>query len=186
MSMRQSINLFNNLIFIGIVLIVFLSSCTTRSVNLNINNINMKLTSPVFTNNSNLPAKYTCDGQGINPSLTIVDIPDKAQSLALISDDPDAPSGTFVHWLVWNIDPKTTEIAENSVPTGSNLGKTSANRTGYVAPCPPSGIHRYFFKIFALDIKLDLTPNAGKDNLEKAMQGHILDSVEIIGLYKRK
>ncbi|MCX6744560.1 MAG: YbhB/YbcL family Raf kinase inhibitor-like protein [Candidatus Parcubacteria bacterium] len=146
----------------------------------------MKLTSPAFTNNSKLPAKCTCDGQGINPPLTIVEVPDNAQSLALVADDPDAPSGNFVHWLVWNIDPKTTDIAENSVPGASNLGKTSAGRTGYVAPCPPSGTHRYFFKVYALDIKLDLTPNTGADNLAKAMQGHILDSAEIIGLYQRK
>lgn len=146
----------------------------------------MNLTSPAFTNNSNLPAKHTCDGQRINPPLTISEVPANAQSLALISDDPDAPGGTFVHWVVWNIDPKTTEIKENNVPVGANLGNTSFGTTGYGAPCPPSGTHRYYFKIYALDIKLDLTPNAGADNLQKAMQGHILDSAEIIGLYQRK
>jgi len=164
---------------------LFLTGCIQQSVKININNIAMKLTSSAFTSNTNLPAKYTCDGQGINPPLLISEVPTNAQSLALISDDPDAPSGTFVHWLVWNIDPKTTEIKENSVPVGSNLGKTSAGRTGYIAPCPPSGTHRYTFKLYALDIKLDLTPNAGKDNLDKTMQGHILDSAEIIGLYQR-
>jgi len=173
--------------FTALLLLFLLSGCLPqKQLNLNINNLNMKLTSPAFINNGELPARYTCDGQGINPPLIITGVPSQAQSLALISDDPDAPSGTFTHWLVWNIDPKTTEIKENSVPSGANLGKTSAGATGYVAPCPPTGNHRYFFKIYALDIKLDLTPNAGADNLERAMQGHILDSAEIIGLYQRK
>lgn len=169
-----------------IIFLFLLPACAAQTKPiLNLNNINMKLTSPAFINNGELPAKYTCDGQGINPPLAISDVPAKAQSLALISDDPDAPSGTFVHWIIWNIDPQTTQIAENSVPSGSSLGKTSAGRTGFVPPCPPSGTHRYYFKIYALDTKLNLTPNAGKDNLEKAMQGHVLDSAEIIGLYKR-
>jgi len=171
-------------IIIFFALIIF-TGCQSQQSILNINNIAMKITSPAFTNNSNLPNKYTCDGQGINPPLIIAEVPANAQSLALISDDPDAPMGTYVHWLVWNIDPKTTKIKENSIPQGASLGKTSAGTTGYVAPCPPTGTHRYFFKLYALDIKLDLTPNAGKDNLEKAMQGHILDSAELISLYKR-
>ncbi|MCX6739757.1 MAG: YbhB/YbcL family Raf kinase inhibitor-like protein [Candidatus Parcubacteria bacterium] len=169
-----------------ICFIILFTGCTKQSVNLNVNNISMKLTSPAFTHNANLPSKYTCDGQGINPPLEIAEVPANTQSLVLISDDPDAPMGTYTHWLVWNIDPQTTEIKENSVPEGANLGKTSAGKTGYVAPCPPTGTHRYLFKIYALDIKLDLTPNAGKDNLEKAIQGHILDSAEIIGIYQRK
>jgi Raf kinase inhibitor-like YbhB/YbcL family protein len=105
--------------------------------------------------------------------------------LALIVDDPDAPSGTFVHWLVWNIDPQTKSIAANTIPAGAKQGTTSAGKTGYVAPCPPSGSHHYIFKLYALDTMLDLTPNAGKDNLEQAMQGHTLDSAELISLYKR-
>ncbi|MCX6746288.1 MAG: YbhB/YbcL family Raf kinase inhibitor-like protein [Candidatus Parcubacteria bacterium] len=146
----------------------------------------MKLTSSAFTHNSNLPSQFTCDGQGINPALEISDVPAAAKSLALIFDDPDAPLGTFVHWLVWNIDPKTETIASNSIPAGAKQGTTSANKTGYFPPCPPSGDHRYVFKLFALDTLLNLTPNAGKDNLEQAMQGHILDSAELIGLYKRQ
>ncbi len=164
----------------------FLFGCQTQQPVLNINNLAMKISSSAFINNSNLPAKYTCDGQGINPPLIISDIPPNTQSLALIVDDPDAPSGTFVHWVVWNIDPKTTEIIENSVPNGANLGKTSFGTTGYGSPCPPSGTHHYYFKVYALDVKLDLTPNAGKDKLEQAMARHILDSAEIIGLYSRQ
>jgi len=145
----------------------------------------MKLTSPAFTHNSNLPSQFTCAGQKINPPLEINEVPAAAKSLALIVDDPDAPVRTFVHWLVWNIDPKTETIASNSIPAGAKQGTTSAGKTGYFPPCPPSGTHRYVFKLFALDTMLNLTPNAGKDNLEQAMQGHILDSAELIGLYKR-
>jgi hypothetical protein len=144
----------------------------------------MKITSPAFENNGNLPAKYTCDGAGINPPLSFAEVPAAAQSLVLISDDPDAPSGTFVHWTVWNIDPKTTEIAENSVPAGSMQGVTSYGKEGYGAPCPPSGVHHYYFKLYALDTKLYL-PGVRADSLEKAMIGHTLDKAELIGLYTR-
>ncbi len=145
----------------------------------------MQISSPTFQNNQNIPSKYTCDGQNINPPLQFSDIPGNAQSLVLISDDPDAPMGTWVHWIIWNIDPKTTEIAENSVPTGAIEGTTSFGETGYGGPCPPSGTHRYFFKLYAIDIKLDLPITTNSQALEKALQGHILASSELIGLYKR-
>jgi len=175
-------------ISIIIFFLIILTSCVQSKTQeiFTIKNISMKLTSAGFLNNSNLPAKYTCDGQKINPALQISEVPALAQSLVLIFEDPDAPAGTFVHWLVWNIDPKTIEIAENSLPEGAKQGLTSAGRTGYVPPCPPSGIHHYTFKLYALDTVLNLTPNAGKDNLEQAMHGHILDSAELISLYSRK
>lgn len=144
----------------------------------------MKITSSAFENNGNIPSKYTCDGEGINPPLNFSDIPASAQSLALIVDDPDAPSGTFVHWTVWNIDPKSTGIEENSIPAGATQGMTSYGKEGYGVPCPPTGIHRYFFKLYALDTKLYL-PSVRADSLEKAMIGHTLDQAEIIGLYTR-
>lgn len=144
----------------------------------------MKITSPAFENNKNLPSKYTCDGEGVNPPLSFSEIPTAAQSLALIVDDPDAPSGTFVHWTVWNIDPKSTGIAENSIPAGAIQGITSYGESKYGFPCPPSGTHRYFFKLYALDTKLYL-PSVKADSLEKAMVGHTLDQAEIIGLYSR-
>jgi hypothetical protein len=171
-----------------ILFLIILTSCVQQKMQeiLTIKNISMKLSSEAFLNNSNLPVKYTCDGQNINPALQISEMPDLAQSLVLIFEDPDAPAGIFVHWLIWNIDPKTTEIAENSLPEGAKQGLTSAGRTGYVPPCPPSGTHHYIFKLYALDTVLNLTPNAGKDNLEQAMQGHILDSAELISLYSRK
>ena len=167
--------------------LILLTACLPQNrQELIINNINMKLTSPVFIHNSNLPSQFTCDGQRINPPLEISEVPAATKSLALIVDDPDAPVKTFVHWLVWNIDPKTEKIDANSIPASAKQGTTSAGKTGYFPPCPPSGTHRYVFKLFALDTLLSLTPNAGKDNLEQAMQGHILDSAELIGLYKRQ
>jgi hypothetical protein len=172
--------------FILIPLLLLVSCVKPQPIlNLNIKHIAMKLTSPAFTQNNFIPAKYTCDGENINPTLLINDVPPKAQSLALIMDDPDAPMGTWVHWLVWNIDPKIKEIAENSVPADAIEGLTSFGKTGYGGPCPPSGTHRYFFKLYALDKKIDLTSKSKKDDLEKTIQGHIIDQAELVGLYRR-
>ena len=153
--------------------------------NNNITQTSMKILSSSFNPNENIPSKFTCDGESINPSFQILDVPENAQSLALISDDPDAPSGTWVHWIVWNIDPQTTEIKENSVPNGAVEGTTSFGNTGYGAPCPPSGTHRYFFKLFALDTKLDLPSSTTANQLEQAMGNHIIEKAELIGLYSR-
>ncbi|MFA4930551.1 MAG: YbhB/YbcL family Raf kinase inhibitor-like protein [Patescibacteria group bacterium] len=146
----------------------------------------MKITSPAFKSNSHLPTQYTCDGNNINPPLTIGEIPAQTISLALIVDDPDAPAGTWVHWLVWNIDPQTTNIDTNSVPDNSIEGTTSFDQPGYDGPCPPSGTHRYFFKIYALDITLNLPVVTNKTELEKAMTDHIIDHAELVGLYSRE
>lgn len=148
-------------------------------------NKNMKLTSPAFEHNGSIPSQYTCDGANINPALQIAEIPEGAQSLVLIMDDPDAPMGTWVHWTIWNIDPKITEIAENSVPSGGVEGITSFGKSGYGGPCPPSGTHHYVFKLYALDTKLDLAASIDAKSLEQAMSGHVLDQVELIGLYSR-
>ena len=145
----------------------------------------MKLTSPAFQHQQRIPAKYTCDGQDISPPLQIADAPPAAQSLVLIMDDPDAPRGTWVHWTVWNMEPKTSEIAENSGPPGAAQGMTDFRRPGYGGPCPPSGTHRYFFKLYALDTKLNLPAKTDKSALEKAMEGHILARAELVGLYSR-
>ena len=145
----------------------------------------MKLTSPAFQHQQRIPAKYTCDGQDISPPLHIAEAPEAAESLVLIMDDPDAPSGTWVHWTVWNMDPKTSEIGENSGPPGAAQGMTDFHRPGYGGPCPPSGTHRYFFKLYALDTKLNLPAKTDKSALEKAMEGHILARAELVGLYSR-
>ncbi len=142
----------------------------------------MKITSPEFEHNGFIPKKFTCQGEDINPALEIKGIPENAKSLALIVDDPDAPMGTWVHWVVYNI-PLTSKIDESSVP-----GKQAMNdfrRKDYGGPCPPSGTHRYFFKIYALDTEISLKQGAGKKELEKAMDGHTLAKAELIGLYKK-
>ncbi|MBI2611769.1 YbhB/YbcL family Raf kinase inhibitor-like protein [Candidatus Gottesmanbacteria bacterium] len=146
----------------------------------------MKITSNAFENNQPIPDKYTCDGNNVNPPLTISEVPDNAKSLVLIMDDPDAPVGTWVHWLVWNIDPKANEIVENGVPQNAVEGTTSFGKAGYGGPCPPSGTHRYFFKLYALDNTLQLSSSFTKEDLEKAMNGHTLDKAELIGFYSRK
>ncbi|MCW4009219.1 MAG: YbhB/YbcL family Raf kinase inhibitor-like protein [Candidatus Bathyarchaeota archaeon] len=139
--------------------------------------------SSAFENRGQIPKKYTCDGEEVNPPLTVKDIPQAAQSLVLVVDDPDAPRGTYDHWVVWNI-PLNVEIEENSVP--GVVGVNSAGLRSYDGMCPPWGTHRYFFKVYALDTKLDLKPDAtGKKDLEKAMQGHILAKGELVGLYSR-
>jgi Raf kinase inhibitor-like YbhB/YbcL family protein len=140
--------------------------------------------SPVFAHNTIIPKKYTCDGDGINPPLIIEDVPKQAKSLSLIMDDPDTPSGTFDHWVVWNIPPSTTKIAENAVP--GTEGLNSSGGRSYTCPYPPSGTHRYFFKVFALNIVLDLSADSGKRDLEKAMKGHILAQGELVGLFTRR
>ncbi len=142
----------------------------------------MKITSPEFENNKSIPSKFTCEGRDINPALELFDIPSQAQELALIVDDPDAPMGTFNHWVVYNI-PICSRIEEDSVP--GTQGINTANEKSYHGPCPPSGTHRYFFKLYALDKKLGLKEGLSKGALEKAMQGHIIDKAELVGLYKR-
>jgi Raf kinase inhibitor-like YbhB/YbcL family protein len=142
--------------------------------------------SPAFATNGFIPARYTCDGGDINPPLEIYNVPAEAKSLALIVDDPDAPIGMWVHWVVWNIDPATREIAEDQVPRNAVQGKNDWKRNSYGGPCPPSGVHRYFFKLYALDTRLNLGIGTTKKDLEKAMNRHILASAELIGLYKRR
>lgn len=147
----------------------------------------MQLTSPVFQNNQSIPAQYSCDGENTNPPLQITGVPKSAQSLVLIVDDPDAPSGDFVHWTVWNLNPDTQEILESGpLPAGAVEGLTDFGRSGYGGPCPPSGIHRYFFKLYALDTTLDIPRSSVKKDIEQAMPGHILEQTQLIGLYSRK
>lgn len=141
------------------------------------------VTSTKFKDGGEIPKKYTCDGENVNPPLKIQDIPENTQSMVLIVDDPDAPVGTWDHWIVWNIPPKN-QIKENSVP--GKEGINSFVQHSYGGPCPPSGTHRYFFKIYALDKKLNLNDNVKKPEVEKAMSGHILASGKIVGVYKRQ
>ena len=147
----------------------------------------MKITSTAFGHNQSMPSQYTCDGPDINPPLEISKIPDTAKSLVIIMDDPDAikPAGkVWDHWIVWNILPTTTSIPEAQEPEGVH-GIGTSNNLKYHGPCPPDTEHRYFFKLYALDIMLDLPEGTSKPAVEKSMQGHIIDQAELIGLYER-
>ena len=146
----------------------------------------MSITSSVFKQGEEIPSKYTCDGKNINPPLEIKDIPKEAKSLVLIIDDPDAPGGTFLHWLVFNISPETQVIKENTIPLGAQEGKNSFRRIDYGGPCPPSGVHHYFFRLYALDKWLRLAKGSNLETVKKAMEGHILCQTELMGIYKRK
>jgi Raf kinase inhibitor-like YbhB/YbcL family protein len=140
--------------------------------------------SPAFLPNQEIPEKYGCNGESTNPPLTIEGVPKEAKSLAIIVDDPDAPRGTFDHWVMWNVSPTTTSIGEDVAP--GTEGLNGMREHGYTGPCPPSGTHRYFFKAYALDTELGLGANSMKRDLEKAMQGHILAQGELVGLFSKK
>ncbi len=145
----------------------------------------MKIISSVFQQGGNIPSKFSCDGANTNPPLQISDVPPEAKSLVLIVDDPDAPSGLFTHWAVWNISPQIITIAEGSTPKGVQ-GTNDFGKSGYGGPCPPSGAHRYYFKIFALDRELDLPSGAKRSQLDAAMKGHVVAQGELMGRYARK
>jgi Raf kinase inhibitor-like YbhB/YbcL family protein len=145
---------------------------------------NMKLSSSAFSNNGTIPVDYTCDGADISPPLSFSSVPATTKSLVLIMDDPDALIGTWVHWLVWNIPANTAGFLP-----GENItfpqGKNDFGTTAYGGPCPPSGVHRYFFKLYVLDTMLSLKAGATKQQLESAMSSHIIEEAQLIGLYGR-
>ena len=142
----------------------------------------MKIKSPAFEQDQMIPAKYTCQGEDINPQLIISNIPKEAKSLALIVDDPDAPAGTWTHWVVFDIPVENSEIKENTIPGTQGLNNFGRNEWG--GPCPPSGTHRYFFKIFALDTDLKLKEGTEREVVEKAMKEHVLDKAELMGKFQ--
>ncbi len=152
--------------------------------------MSIQVTSTAFSQGESIPVQYTCQGQNISPPLAWGDPPAGTQSLALIMDDPDAPVGTWVHWVLYNLPPEARTLpeavsAEAQLQDGSLHGHNSWNRSGYGGPCPPSGTHRYFFKLYALDTMLDLKPGADKWQLLEAMQGHILAQGELMGTYAK-
>jgi hypothetical protein len=146
----------------------------------------LKISSPAFQNGGSIAAKFSHEGGNANPPLKIEGAPANAKSLVLIVDDPDAPGGLFTHWLVWNIDPKTTAIAERNVPKGSVEGTNDFGKSGYGGPQPPSGTHRYFFKILALDRTLDLSAGAKRREVDKAMKGHVIAQAELMARFSAK
>jgi Raf kinase inhibitor-like YbhB/YbcL family protein len=150
-----------------------------------------ELTSTAFTQGEPIPVKYTCDGEDVSPPLEWGDPPHGTHSFALINDDPDAPVGTWDHWILYNLPDEARTLPEAvpsdaELPDGSRHGQNSWRRLGYGGPCPPSGTHRYFFKLYALDTTLDLASGANKKQLLQAMEGHILGQAELIGVYTRK
>ena len=145
----------------------------------------MKITSSAFQEGGNIPSKFTCDGGNASPPLQITGVPPEAKTLVLIADDPDAPGGLFTHWLVWNIPPQTNLVAEGSAPKGVH-GTNDFGKSEYGVPCPPSGTHRYYFKVFALDRELTLPAGAKRSQLDGAMKGHVIAQGELMGRYSRK
>ncbi len=145
----------------------------------------MNIFSPAFTDNGKLPAKYSCQGEGMSPPFSFVGVPTAAKSLALFLDDPDAPFGIFHHWLVWNIDPKATEIQENGVLEGVAIGTNSAGASAYEPACPPSGTHRYIFTLMALDTKLTLTDTATRPEFDAASKGHVIATATLTTRYAK-
>ena len=154
----------------------------------------LTLTSPAFTHNGAMPARLTCDGQDLSPELRWSGLPDETKSLALIVDDPDAPDPaaprmTWVHWVLYNLPPTASSLAEavapGALPAGTRQGLNDWGRTGYGGPCPPIGRHRYFHKLYALDTVLPDLGKPTKAALERAMKGHVLASTELVGTYQR-
>ena len=146
----------------------------------------LKVTSPAFFEGGKIPKKYTCDDSNVSLPLHIDGAPSATKSLALVVDDPDAPGRTWTHWLVWNIDPKTKDIRENSVPGNAIQGTTDFGNTKYGGPCPPSGVHRYFFHVYALDTTLSLPASANRKAIEKGIAGHIIANGSLMGTYSRE
>ncbi|GFO57452.1 hypothetical protein GMSM_44590 [Geomonas sp. Red276] len=144
-----------------------------------------KLTSPAFNHGTMIPSKYTCDGDNVSPYLVVHGVPAEAKSLALVVEDPDAPSGLYIHWLLWNIPIEVKEIKEHTVPFNAVEGLNSNQGFGYEGPCPPSGTHRYYFRLYALDIKLRLKEGALRADLDAAMEGHILGAAGLMETYSR-
>jgi Raf kinase inhibitor-like YbhB/YbcL family protein len=179
--------IFKGLFFILLIFLIQFSYCQPKGEQ----KMNMSITSSAFYEGGMIPEKYTCEGKDISPSLTWTNVPTGSKSLALICDDPDAPMGTWVHWVMYNIPPSQLKLDEN-VPVqkefqnGTKQGVNGSRRNGYNGPCPPGGTHRYFFKLYALNKMLELEAGATKSQLLNAMEGHILGNAQLMGKYKRK
>lgn len=176
---------------IKVVVVIFLVIFSLESFGKEGKIMELKISSPAFKHNEFIPSKYTCDGENVSPEIRIEGIPTNAKSLVLINDDPDAPMGTWDHWILYDIPPTTTVIPEGIKPerefsNGMKHGLNSWGKVGYGGPCPPSGVHRYFFKVYALDVVLNLPSGVTKSKLLKAMEGHIIAQGELIGKYSRK
>ena len=147
--------------------------------------MSIQLTSDAFANGQSIPSKYSCKGKNISPALAWTEPPAGTQSLALIMDDPDAPGGTWVHWVLFNIPASTHNLQEDLPTSGMSMGKNSWGDMRYGGPCPPSGTHRYFFKLYALDTTINLLPGATKEQVLEEMEGHILAQGELVGTFSK-
>ncbi len=145
----------------------------------------MKISSPAFKDGESIPVKYTCDGENVNPELIFEEVPVGTVSLLLIVDDPDAAAGDWLHWSMWNIDGDTTRLAENDAPMGAVEGATDFGEPGWGGPCPQDGEHRYRFKLYALDVRLELDVMADKMKIAKEIEGQVIDKTTLTGKYKR-
>lgn len=197
MSTRMTkIKQFNPLLLLLLLLVLLVSNCKATPSPIALPEkggqaMPFELTSSVFTQEGAIPRKYSCDGQDISLPLEWKDPPQGTRSFALIADDPDAPMGVWVHWVLYNLPAEARSLPEAippdaNLPDGSRHGQNSWRRLGYGGPCPPSGTHRYFFKLYALDQNLDLKPGADKKQLLQAMEGHILAQTEVMGVYSRR
>jgi Raf kinase inhibitor-like YbhB/YbcL family protein len=146
----------------------------------------MKISSTAFKENDSIPKKFTSDDANVSPPLHFEDVPNRAKSLALVVEDPDAPSGTFHHWVLFNMSPRTTDIHENSVPVMATQGKNDFGQLEYGGPKPPSGEHHYIFNVYALDTVLSIPRGADSKMLASEMNGHIMDKASLTGRYARK
>ena len=147
----------------------------------------MKLSSPDFSDGGNIPERFTCEGKDVSPTLTIDGVPKEAKSLVLIVDDPDAPAGNFTHWLMWNIVPTPTEIVGNKPPLHAVQGVNDFGKSKYSGPCPPpGGVHRYYFRLYALDASVGLPPKSKRNVVDSAMKGHIIAEATLMGRYAKK
>jgi len=151
----------------------------------------LEVKAAAFSNGGEMPARYTCDGEGLSPALTWSGVPPAARTLALVVDDPDAPRGVFTHWVIWNVPARHAELPEgvpdrDTFADGARQGTNDFGRVGYGGPCPPRGRpHRYFFRLYALDSGLKLEAGAGRQRLQEAMNGHVLAQAEWMGTYRR-
>ena len=180
----------NTLIYSVIIMIIFLSFSISKNNQKGDKKMNIQVTSTAFAEGELIPKVYTCEGKDISPPISWANLPEGTKSIALICDDPDAPMGTWVHWVIYNIPPTETGLkeampSENVLQNGTKQGITDFRKIGYGGPCPPSGTHRYFFKLYALDKMLELDAGATKGQLLTAMEGHIVGQVQLIGKYKK-
>lgn len=185
MIRNKNITVLGSLIALSLILTGCQKSGADVTANPPSSMTNMKIRSPNFENGGLIPPKYSCQGEDVSPELQISEVPGEAKSLALLMEDPDAPNGNWVHWVVWNIPVETETIPENVGLKFAAQGNNSGSETGYSGPCPPSGTHRYYFKLFALSRLLELPAGATRDDLMKAMQDRVIAQSQLMGIFRK-